>query len=74
MSWQMWTAFGIFLGLSANLAVFHTGSIAWRLELGSAFIPAVPLAIGIFFCPGKSLTLDRQAVQAECCEEEQLLI
>ncbi|KAJ5669908.1 sugar transporter [Penicillium maclennaniae] len=51
MSWQMWTAFGIFLGLSANLAVFHTGSIAWRLELGSAFIPAVPLAIGIFFCP-----------------------
>ena len=27
------------------------GSIAWRLQLGSAFIPAVPLVIGIYFCP-----------------------
>jgi hypothetical protein len=25
--------------------------IAWRLQLGSAFIPALPLAIGIYFCP-----------------------
>ena len=52
MSWQMWTAFGIFLGFCANLAVYNTGAIAWRLQLGSAFIPAVPLVIGIFFCPG----------------------
>ncbi|KAI7179967.1 MFS transporter [Hortaea werneckii] len=51
MSWQLWTAFGIFLGTSANLAVFRTGSIAWRLQLGSAFIPAVPLVLGIYFCP-----------------------
>ncbi|KAE9366242.1 hypothetical protein N431DRAFT_562845 [Stipitochalara longipes BDJ] len=51
MSWQMWTAFGIFLGFCANLAVYNTGSISWRLQLGSAFIPAVPLVIGIFFCP-----------------------
>lgn len=27
------------------------GEIAWRLELGSAFIPALVLAIGIWFCP-----------------------
>lgn len=27
------------------------GDIAWRLQLGSAFIPAVPLLIGIYFCP-----------------------
>lgn len=47
----MWTAFGIFLGFLANLAVYNTGKIAWRLQIGSAFIPAVPLAIGIFFCP-----------------------
>ncbi|KAJ5735526.1 uncharacterized protein N7483_000651 [Penicillium malachiteum] len=51
MCWQMWTAFGIFLGFCANLAVKDTGPIAWRLQLGSAFIPAVPLVFGVFFCP-----------------------
>ncbi|KAH6642760.1 hypothetical protein C7974DRAFT_108176 [Boeremia exigua] len=51
MSWQMWTAFGIFLGYCANLAVYRVPVIAWRLQIGSAFIPAVPLTIGIFFCP-----------------------
>lgn len=44
MSWQAWTALGIFLGFAANLIVQQTGEIAWRLQLGSAFIPAVPLA------------------------------
>lgn len=48
---QMWTAFGIFLGFCANLAVYDVGRLAWRLQLGSAFIPAVPLVIGIYFCP-----------------------
>lgn len=51
MSWQMWTAFGIFLGFCANLAVYNVGDIAWRLQIGSAFIPAVPLVLGIYFCP-----------------------
>ncbi|KAI9842230.1 MAG: hypothetical protein M1837_007375 [Sclerophora amabilis] len=51
MCWQLWTAFGIFLGFCANLAVYNTGDISWRLQLGSAFIPAVPLVIGIYFCP-----------------------
>lgn len=51
MSWQLWTAFGIFLGFCANLAVFKVGKIAWRLQLGSAFIPAVPLVLGVYFCP-----------------------
>lgn len=51
MSWQTWTAFGILLGTSANLAVKDAGAIAWRLQLGSAFIPAIPLLIGIYFCP-----------------------
>jgi MFS family permease len=54
MSWQMWTAFGIFLGFCANLAVYKVGDVAWRLQIGSAFIPAVPLCLGIFFCPGMS--------------------
>ncbi|WWC90859.1 uncharacterized protein L201_005796 [Kwoniella dendrophila CBS 6074] len=51
MGWQLWTAFGIFIGFCANAVVKDTGRIAWRLQLGSAFIPAVPLAILIFFCP-----------------------
>jgi sugar porter (SP) family MFS transporter len=51
MSWQMWTAFGIFLGCTANLILYQVGPIAWRLQLGSAFLPAVPLVIGVYFCP-----------------------
>lgn len=42
---------GIFLGTCANLAVGKTGDISWRLQFGSAFIPAVPLVIGTYFCP-----------------------
>lgn len=51
MSWQLWTAFGIFLGTCANLIVGKVPDISWRLQLGSAFIPAVPLVLGIYFCP-----------------------
>jgi len=42
---------GILLGTVANVAVANTGAIAWRLQFGSACIPAVPLLFGIFFCP-----------------------
>lgn len=51
MTWQLWTAFGIFCGVCANLILAQTGPIAWRLQMGSAFIPAVPLLLGIWFCP-----------------------
>ncbi|KAF2265552.1 sugar transporter-like protein [Lojkania enalia] len=51
MSWQMWTAFGIFLGTCANLAVKDTGDISWRLQFGSALLPALPLLFGVYFCP-----------------------
>ncbi|KFZ23937.1 hypothetical protein V502_01583 [Pseudogymnoascus sp. VKM F-4520 (FW-2644)] len=51
MTWQLWTAFGILLGFVANLAVYNTGDISWRLQIGSAFIPAVPLLFLIYFCP-----------------------
>ncbi|RFU78957.1 hypothetical protein TARUN_3261 [Trichoderma arundinaceum] len=51
MSWQLWNAFGIFLGTCANLAVMGIGTEAWRYQLGSAFIPAVPLVFLIYFCP-----------------------
>jgi MFS family permease len=55
MSWQLWTAFGIFLGFAANVIVQDVGKNAWRLQLGSAFIPAVPLAVGIWFTPGEHI-------------------
>lgn len=51
MSWQVWTAFGIFLGTCANLVFVHSGALAWRLQFGSALVPAIPLVIGIYFCP-----------------------
>ncbi|KKY18963.1 putative sugar transporter [Diplodia seriata] len=51
MSWQVFVAFGIMLGFSVNLVVVNTGSIEWRLQLGSAFIPAVPLILSIWFAP-----------------------
>lgn len=42
---------GILCGYSANLAVGKVHLISWRLQLGSAFIPAIPLLLGVFFCP-----------------------
>lgn len=39
------------MGFAANVIVKDTGDIAWRLQLGSAFIPSFILGIGIFFCP-----------------------
>lgn len=56
MTWQLYVAGGIFLGLSANLAVVNTGAIAWRLQLGSAFIPAVPLIATVYLCPESECT------------------
>ncbi|KAK4038062.1 hypothetical protein C8A01DRAFT_17813 [Parachaetomium inaequale] len=52
MSWQMWTAFGIFLGTAFNLAVWNAGeNVNWRLMLGAPFIPAIPLVCLIYLCP-----------------------
>lgn len=39
------------MGFAANVIVKDTGRIAWRLQLGSAFIPSFLLGAGIFFCP-----------------------
>ncbi|KAG6916850.1 hypothetical protein DXG01_005149 [Tephrocybe rancida] len=51
MSWQLWTAFGIAIGFSANLVFIDVGNIAWRLQIASAFLPAIPLTTAIYFCP-----------------------
>ena len=51
MSWQVWTAFGIFFGTCANLVFVDVGRHAWRFDFASAFVPVVPLILGIWFCP-----------------------
>lgn len=65
MSWQMWVAFGIMLGFSANLVVVNAGAITWRLQLGSAFIPAVPLILGIWFVPESARWLIKKGKHAK---------
>jgi sugar porter (SP) family MFS transporter len=51
MFWQLWVVIGIFCGFAANIIVKDVPRIAWRLQLGSAFIPSFILMVGIFFCP-----------------------
>ncbi|KAI0908125.1 hexose transporter [Ustulina deusta] len=51
MSWQLFVALGVVLGFSANLVVLDAGELTWRLQLGAALIPAIPLLIGILFTP-----------------------
>ncbi|KAF2860948.1 hypothetical protein K470DRAFT_270358 [Piedraia hortae CBS 480.64] len=51
MFWQLWVVVGIFLGFAANVIVKDVPRIAWRLQLGSAFIPSFILLCGIWFCP-----------------------
>ena len=41
-------------GWSANLAMYRMGDLAWRLQIGSAFIPSVPLFF-IHRCPGRKM-------------------
>lgn len=46
---------------SDPLTLTTQGRIAWRLQLGSAFIPALPLALGIYFCPESPRWLIKKA-------------
>lgn len=52
MSFQLWVAFGIFVGFCSNLIFFRIGRLAWRFQLAAAFAPAVPILIFIWVCPG----------------------
>ena len=44
--WQMFVAFGIFVGDAANLVVYTS----WRKQLASPFIPAVLLLTLVPLC------------------------
>ncbi|KIV82060.1 hypothetical protein PV11_04196 [Exophiala sideris] len=51
VSWQMWVAFGIFLGFVTNVAAHKYGADAWRWQLAGPVIPTVPLLIMLHMCP-----------------------
>lgn len=51
MNWQVWDAFGIFLGFSSGLAFSSTGILSWRLQTASACIPTAALIILIWTVP-----------------------
>ncbi|CAM1503318.1 Fc.00g080940.m01.CDS01 [Cosmosporella sp. VM-42] len=50
-SFQLWVAFGIFIGFCSNLIWYRIGVLAWRFQLSAAFAPAIPILILIWFCP-----------------------
>jgi MFS family permease len=52
VSWQMFTAFGIFLGFVANVCFYNYGAdVIWRLQLGAPVIPTMPLLMLVYLCP-----------------------
>jgi hypothetical protein len=51
MNWQLFSAFGIFLGFAANLIVSKTGDNRWRYELASVSTPTVCLLSLIWTIP-----------------------
>lgn len=51
VSWQMFCAFGIFVGFVANVAVYDFGPNTWRLQLAGPFLSTIPLLALIYSCP-----------------------
>ncbi|KFY97469.1 hypothetical protein V500_02047 [Pseudogymnoascus sp. VKM F-4518 (FW-2643)] len=57
MCWQMFTAFGIFVGYAADLMFYEVRDPAgvtgmnWRLMMASAMVPAVVVCCFVFMCP-----------------------
>ncbi|KAJ5239291.1 hypothetical protein N7468_003910 [Penicillium chermesinum] len=50
-SFQLWVAFGTFIGFCSNLIFYRIGKLAWQFQLAAAFAPAVPVLIFVWFCP-----------------------
>ena len=51
MNWQLFDALGIFLGFSADLIFYWAGKSAWRIQIGSACLPAVALMALVWMIP-----------------------
>lgn len=51
MNWQLFDAFGIFLGSTATLILATAGHTAWRWQTASSVLPTVVLLTLIYVCP-----------------------
>ena len=51
MNWQLFDAFGIFLGFTANLILSLTSYDAWRWQTASSALPTIVLLTLIYVCP-----------------------
>ncbi|KAF2833031.1 MFS general substrate transporter [Ophiobolus disseminans] len=51
MNWQLFDAFGIFLGFAANLIVSQTGDNRWRYEVASVILPTIVLLSLVWTIP-----------------------
>ncbi|TKA83514.1 hypothetical protein B0A55_00496 [Friedmanniomyces simplex] len=51
MNWQLFDAFGVFCGFTANLVVSQVGPTAWRWQVASSALPTIVLLSLIYVCP-----------------------
>ncbi|KAK4891169.1 hypothetical protein LTR27_010243 [Elasticomyces elasticus] len=51
MNWQLFDAFGIFCGFTANLVVSQVGPTSWRWQVASSALPTIVLLSLIYVCP-----------------------
>ncbi|KAL2272648.1 hypothetical protein FJTKL_06258 [Diaporthe vaccinii] len=55
MMWQMWTAFGVALGLIVSVAFRNTDFLGadsqWRWMLASTSVPPLIVMVQVYFCP-----------------------
>jgi sugar porter (SP) family MFS transporter len=59
VSWQMFTAFGLFLGFAFNASVHNLAS-PWRYQLAFPFLPALLVVGLVFMCPESPAWLMRR--------------
>ncbi|KAJ5913736.1 hypothetical protein N7504_002619 [Penicillium tannophilum] len=63
-SFQLWVAFGTLVGFCSNLISYRVGRLAWRFQLGAAFVPAVPVLFFVWLCP--AATKKRSSLSLAC--------
>ncbi|KAK0867179.1 hypothetical protein LTS02_004346 [Friedmanniomyces endolithicus] len=51
MNWQLFVAFGVLCGFTANLVVSQVGPTAWRWQVASSALPTIVLLSLIYVCP-----------------------
>ncbi|WPH00120.1 Hypothetical protein R9X50_00294300 [Acrodontium crateriforme] len=73
MNWQIFDAFGIFLGFTANLIVANVGITAWRWQIASSALPTIVLLSLIYVCPESPRFLMKRGYYGAAYESLMLL-